>query len=315
MIALSIIIPMYNAESYIEDTLQSILCQVNERIEIIIVDDGSSDECFKLVESKFSYEIERGDLVLLTQSNSGVSVARNVGIELANGYYIGFVDADDLVLVDYIETILNIIDNESVDIIEFGCKKFIEKEDILTSKSIYPHQEFGMNNTVSIINDVFLTSIFYPPLRVTKAELLRSYRFPVGVRFCEDVIFFHQVYLGSKTVFNVEKSLYAYRENPAGATMNVKQEYVDRMIEFYLYLMLSKGEANDYLKVNIFYVIYKCTEVLRKKLVLERGIKLDAFILGVRMCLNKRVPFRKKIILLCPNVFQWAVFAVRRLRS
>lgn len=112
----SVIVPAYNVESYIEVCINSIINQTYNNYEIIIIDDGSSDNtyeiCKKIRNSNSKIKLHR-------QENQGVSVARNVGMSLAKGKYYIFVDADDMVSKYYIETLVNAIKHDDMAIIGY----------------------------------------------------------------------------------------------------------------------------------------------------------------------------------------------------
>ena len=99
----SIIVPVYNVEKYIEKCVNSICQQDYENLQVILIDDGSKDNSGRICD-KFS-EID-SRIVVLHQNNSGVSVARNNGLDVAEGKYIGFVDSDDYLEKDYISTLV-----------------------------------------------------------------------------------------------------------------------------------------------------------------------------------------------------------------
>ena len=100
----SVVIPLYNKEHYIIDTIKSVLNQTFRDYELIVVDDGSKDHSYEAAKS-----LESDKIVLLHQENQGVAVARNIGIENARGEYIAFLDADDYWYSDYLETIDDLI--------------------------------------------------------------------------------------------------------------------------------------------------------------------------------------------------------------
>lgn len=102
----SIIVPIYNVEKYVSNTINSLIQQSYTNIEIILVDDGSTDESFKVM-SENSRNDER--IKIIQKKNSGVSATRNVGINASTGKYIMFVDGDDVVDTDYVEYFLNLI--------------------------------------------------------------------------------------------------------------------------------------------------------------------------------------------------------------
>lgn len=121
-ILLSIVIPIYNVELYVERCLLSCLNQniSISRYEIILVDDGSPDNSI----DKISKWLDRENIILLTQSNSGLSVARNNGLLYARGKYVWFVDSDDWILENCLREITSYMDAE-VDIITFCAADFI----------------------------------------------------------------------------------------------------------------------------------------------------------------------------------------------
>lgn len=98
---LSIIIPVYNTSDYVRKLLDELIRQKKENIEIIVINDGSTEDMKFLNDYK--------DIILIEQENKGVSIARNVGLDLAQGKYIAFCDSDDMISNDYIEIILNAI--------------------------------------------------------------------------------------------------------------------------------------------------------------------------------------------------------------
>ena len=108
----SIIVPAYNVDKYIEKCLSSILDQTYTNIEVIVVDDGSTDQTGKLLDSLSQHDSR---VQVIHKKNAGVSAARNSGIEISTGDYLVFVDADDYIAKDYIEYMLSLIENTGSD--------------------------------------------------------------------------------------------------------------------------------------------------------------------------------------------------------
>lgn len=104
----SVIVPVYNLESYIERCLDSLLMQDYDDLEIILVNDGSTDKSLEIIE-KYAQQSE--SIIVINQKNSGVSSARNAGIEKATGFFIAFVDGDDYVDSDFISTLVEGFEN------------------------------------------------------------------------------------------------------------------------------------------------------------------------------------------------------------
>ena len=109
MIRFSVIIPLYNKANFVRKTIESILNQTFTGFEIVVVNDGSTDNSLDVVN-----EISDPRIRIFTKENGGVSVARNFGIEKSQNEYIAFLDADDLWLPDYLETIKNMIEQYQI---------------------------------------------------------------------------------------------------------------------------------------------------------------------------------------------------------
>ena len=303
MLLLSIIIPVYNAEKYIEQTLSSIIKQAPSNIEVIIVNDGSTDNSVKMIESSFRDELQSGLLKLLEQDNKGVSVARNNGIRNSRGEYVAFIDADDFILNGYFESIMSSIEEFHSDIIEFGCKQFNDENDIDKLPIIYTYSKFGKLIIKDVIDDIFIKGIFYPPLRVIKRKFLTTILFPANVKFCEDLMFFSEIYQKVKTTVHIPKALYAYRVNHEGATKNVKPEYIIEMVKFYLKISNKQQTSIKYLKVNVFFIIYKLHEVSSLPIKLSNEININRIKLFFTVLFDMKISLKKKVVLFSPNLF------------
>jgi len=133
----SVIIPAYNAEKYIEETIRSVLAQTHSYLEIIVVDDGSTDKTPKLVETICKDDTR---IQLIKQKNSGVSAARNKGFSISNGSYIAYLDADDLWAPNFLElTLLKFSSDISLGLVHSDYQ--VLNENLIRSKKIYSGKE------------------------------------------------------------------------------------------------------------------------------------------------------------------------------
>lgn len=132
---ISVIVPLYNKEQIIERTVKSVLNQSFTNFELIIVNDGSTDNSFEIVKN-----IQDKRIVLIEQSNGGPSKARNTGVKAAKGDWIIFLDADDELLSDAMENFMKLA-RQHPDIDIFDCGRYINKNGIL---SIVPHSDEGL---------------------------------------------------------------------------------------------------------------------------------------------------------------------------
>lgn len=117
----SIIVPVYNCERYIKDCVNSLINQTYTNLEIILINDGSKDKSAEIIQNQYC-----GDkrIVFIDKSNEGVSAARNLGIKMAHGDYLMFVDGDDYISTDCIENALEYIQKYNLDFVLGGTQKF-----------------------------------------------------------------------------------------------------------------------------------------------------------------------------------------------
>ena len=207
MYDLSIIIPVYNVELFIEKCLESILKQESKyRFEIIIVDDGSKDKTVDIIKSKFN----DNRIKLIHQKNAGQSAARNKAISLSQGKYIMFVDGDDILLPNAIESMMNEAYKKKADIVEGDIVNFqdnISDEMIRESKTKYHIESNGTNP------NFVLTCYGYSVAKVYRAELWETLRFPEGYIFEDIITKFILRRKANKVVF-LGDVVYGYRQNP-----------------------------------------------------------------------------------------------------
>ena len=147
----SVIVPVYNMEKYLEKCLKSIIDQTYKKIEIIIVNDGSTDSSIEIC-NKFKENDNR--IKIITKKNAGLGMARNTGLENANGEYVYFIDSDDYIEETLIEDNIKLIKEYKLDIVTFGAILFEENEKIIKEiRPIFKKQIFIGKE---------ITNIFFP---------------------------------------------------------------------------------------------------------------------------------------------------------
>ena len=134
MIKVSIIIPVYNVEKYLRDCLDSIIHQTLQDIEIICINDGSTDGSLDVLRE---YEKKDSRIKIITQENKGLSATRNVGIPLAHGEYIHFMDSDDMMELDAFEKIYHYAKQHALDVVYFDGRSIFESEELLQEHKSY----------------------------------------------------------------------------------------------------------------------------------------------------------------------------------
>lgn len=211
----SIIIPIYNVEEYLCECVNSVLAQTYSDIQVILVNDGSTDNCGCICEEYKTYDRR---VVTLHKNNGGLSDARNAGLDIAGGEYLFFVDADDYIREDAVEKLVSCIERENADFLyfdaetvfktpdEYGYKEmFLRKKCYYTGSGVY-HLELLLDNNE-----------FYPcvPMHFYKKTFLKKYniRFEKGIMH-EDELFSVISYMNASRVAQVKDPLYFRRIRP-----------------------------------------------------------------------------------------------------
>lgn len=232
----SVIIPAYNAQDYLERAVNSVLNQSYNNIEIIIINDGSSDNTLNIIEKLSNLHKE---IIFLSHENQGISKTRNRGIELANGEYICFLDSDDTYEPEFLLDLLNQVIRNNDDFSYCLFNKVFSESDIRPSK-VYKDD----NNIINFLNfDYFdICCLFIKKRFMDKHNI----KFEINMVVGEDVWFILQcLYVGKYTVLN--KYLYNYY-NISTSIMNKKwkcNNYLDEISAWKV--ILSKTQNNYFL--------------------------------------------------------------------
>lgn len=267
---ISIIVPVYNVENYIERCIKSLLNQTYRNIEIIIIDDGSTDNSEKLCDQ---FKNEERVLVIHTK-NAGVSKARNLGIEKASGNLIGFVDADDYVREDMFENLYKAISEESnIDIVMcnyFDNKKInkIKNKDLIVNKENLIKQVIGNGQYRGFIwNKLFKKDI------IKKNKI----KFKTDIDMCEDLIFCLEYMQYVIKGFLIKEPYYYYenrKDSISNLSFNNKRFSILKAYDYILsfkYIRNNK-EIFNILKmrqikhcISLWYLLNKEKNFLKKK--------------------------------------------------
>lgn len=216
----SIIVPVYKTEQYIKECVDSILNQTLKDIEIILVDDGSPDNCPNICDD---YAKQDNRIVVIHKLNGGLSSARNEALKVAKGDYIGFVDSDDFIEATMYEELYNSAVKNKSDI-SICAHSLINngKKDILLpyKKGIYVEHEITDNFLIPLLGEDPSSDIYYLEgfvwRQLFKKELIINRTFKSEREyFAEDVVFDLEIYQECSTISVVNKPLYCYRYNEA----------------------------------------------------------------------------------------------------
>ena len=227
---ISIIIPCFNAEKTLEKCLESVVQQSYANLEIIIIDDGSTDET-SLIYNKFQSNDER--ILVLKQQNSGVSKARNTGVKAATGDYICFVDSDDWAELNYCSELYSLLVGENADISIVEASYEDENGNMLCSKPTSEEKIFDGNRAlVLLLEDREIQS--HPWGKLFKADLLKNVHFPENLKCFEDYSTLFKIFNKAVKVVKSNEKLYHYIQREDSLSHNLSPETA---YQFFLAIM------------------------------------------------------------------------------
>ncbi|WP_332025526.1 glycosyltransferase family 2 protein [Kaistella sp.] len=267
---ISIIIPCFNAEKTLEKCLESVVQQSYANLEIIIIDDGSTDET-SLIYNKFQSNDER--ILVLKQQNSGVSKARNTGVKAATGDYICFVDSDDWAELNYCSELYSLLVGENADISIVEASYEDENGNVLCSKPISDEKIFDGNRAlVLLLEDQEIQS--HPWGKLFKADLLKNVHFPENLKCFEDYSTLFKIFNKAVKVIKSNEKLYHYiqREDSLSHNLSPATAY-----QFFLAIMevfefwRNSAKVGDRNKI-IKNIVRKLLMVLKR---ITRNTKVD----------------------------------------
>lgn len=215
MLKVSVIVPVYNVESYLEKCLDSLVHQKYENFEIICVDDGSKDHSIDILKN---YAKEYNETIkVVSKKNGGLSDARNFGVKQSSGDYFLFVDSDDYVDSEYISKMVNpILNNPKIDIVVCDMKYDYGDHFSFSSGGDFIEDNISTNPNLLMINNSACNKLI-------KKDLVLAYPFPVGVWY-EDLATIPIMVLNARKIYKVNEALYFYvqREGSIVHTKNMK---------------------------------------------------------------------------------------------
>lgn len=256
----SIVIPVYNCEKYIETCIESITNQSYKNLEIIIINDGSSDRTGEIIKEKYALDSR---VKYIEKENEGVSITRNLGIELSSGELITFVDGDDFIASTFIESALNYIKKYNLDFVLGGTQRYAESKK--SNYAIKCNEVVVYENNLPIIKQKVLSNGIVedrrldtcftsgPVCKMFMRDSIAAVRFKPELKIGEDTVFNLEVLDKCKRVGVVPDIWYFYRTNGESATNaynpKIKAE-CEKTLEILQEMLRGEEELEPYLKVR-----------------------------------------------------------------
>ncbi len=222
---ISVIVPVYKVEEYLDRCVESIVEQTYQNLEIILVDDGSPDNCPKLCDE---WAEKDSRIKVIHKENGGLSDARNCGVKISNGEYITFIDSDDFVLPEYVEYLYSILNKNNADISCCGLK-YVYTTDRLTSFSDNKKDDriqaiSGIEACYKMYESEYNVYLVVANCKLYKKSLVENHPYPLG-RLHEDEATTYKMLYEAKTVALSDKKLYGYYQNSNSIMHFINQKH------------------------------------------------------------------------------------------
>ena len=231
---ISVIIPVYNCAAFLNDCIESVLNQTYKNLEIILVDDGSDDGSSQLCDD---YAKLDNRIVVIHQSNSGVSAARNAGIKRISGELISFIDADDTLDLDMYEFLYSLIEKHNADIAHCGYKHIVGEE----IRLVHDNKKIYLQDNVKATECLVGGKLFVGSLwnKLYRREVIEGLYFDENIKINEDILYNFMAFRKAKLIVFADYAKYnyiAHKESSAVfVTPNIKKASDACEVNKYIY--------------------------------------------------------------------------------
>lgn len=309
---ISVIVPVYNTATYLRRCIESIINQSYKNIELILVDDGSTDNSLEICKE---YQKMDDRIKVFTKENGGQSSARNLALEYVTGKYIGFVDSDDWICLGMYQYLMELIDTTGADI-AFIERKKVYKEEVNEKKNhvkLNTKQYDGQEILEEYLDYGMKTGNYGLPNYLYNEKLFHGIRFPEG-RICEDIVTNYRLQEHAKRLIKSNKVCYYYYQGENSTTRSIFSnkdkdllyacEELKKITKDKPYKL--KNKANEKHIRSYFSLICKIDRYGAENGINEEGLineYLNKFKPNLFVFLKSKAPISRKIlaILICIN--------------
>lgn len=314
---ISVIVPAYNVEKYLEKCVESLIKQTYSNLEIILVDDGSTDNTGDLCDV---YSKKDNRIKVIHKKNGGQSEARNYALDIAKGKYITFLDSDDYVSNDYIEYMYNLLRNNGADIsicdvqiVNFENKKYKTDETevkVYTTKEAFENLLYSEGIEVAVYAKLYLKEYF------------DNIRFPVGEKYEDIAIIAVLMDKAKKIVYGNKKCYFYYTRQGSTSKSGFNKNELDYIKNVGVMLEYIKQNYPDIENAILRYELYSRFRILRillfsknKNNKIQRETIKNIKMLDKIVYRNSRTPRRDKIAIITLRCgvpvfkFSWYIYS------
>lgn len=297
---ISVIVPVYNVENYIDKCIKSLLHQSIDDFEILLIDDGSTDNSGAICDE---YAKKSDKVKVIHKKNRGLSSARNYGLQIAEGEFVSFVDSDDWIHKDMYLKLYKIAKKYDADIALSGYLKiYDETEEINANKDnsvkVFTNIE-ALNN---LYNDKYKETVICCN-KIFKKSLFDNIRFPMG-KIHEDEFTTHKLIYKAKKIAYTNEELYFYRQRPGSimrSEFNIKElDLLDAFKEQNKFMKNINDKDLYYKSLNRYLnslrlIYYKCKENIEDNKDILFSIKKEYGIIYLKNLKNRKIKVSTKI--------------------
>lgn len=298
---ISIIVPVYKVEKYLKRCVNSLLCQTYRNIEIILVDDGSPDNCPDICDE---YASRDSRIKVIHKNNGGLSDARNIGIENSTGEYLSFVDSDDWVKKDFIEELYNNMIREQACISIIGCMLIWDNGRNTTFSDKSDYYVYNQENAIKELlkQDKFHCMVCQ---KMYKREIFSDIKFPVG-KIYEDVAVGLPTFLkANKVVFSGKPMYFYYQRDDSIVNEKFNEDklfFLDCCKEIIDYSnnhnkIFDKEAYNFYLRALLMFVLQLYSDVRTRNSEICKQLEKEVRKNKKHIFVNPYIDFKKRIAL------------------
>ena len=305
---ISVIIPVYNVENYLNRCVDSVLAQTYTELEIILVDDGSTDHSGTICDSYLSID---NRIKVYHKENGGLSDARNYGIAKANGQYLGFVDSDDYIHRDMYQILFHNMIEEQADVSVCSVQKVIDEEPLIQDELV-DEQVLVYNATEAMKYHIEYVGVTVWN-KLYKREFISNNLFPAG-RVHEDEFVFHRIMYQCRKVVVSSRKLYYYVQRDGSIMNSVSPKTLQDAMDAYrdrLHFINEKqwNEVRDDVIREYMYYLIKKYEYVEKHPFHDKTKWLKTIIRESRDIKKKNnnpaIAREFRIFWLIPNRYRW----------
>lgn len=253
MAVISVIVPVFNSDLYLHDCIDSILGQSFCDLELVLIDDGSTDNSYKICNN---YANKDRRVIVIKKENGGAASARNAGLNYifnhSDSKYIAFVDSDDYIKQDCYKSLIELMDTYNADIV-FSGFDYVKNNNIVGSFNLHENGTFTGKETLKKM--LYARDVSFGLCdKLFKKEMWYDVRIPEG-RTCEDIGVLYKLFLSADNVYLIDKNYYCYRSNPSSVTQskNNSERIFDYAYYSYLLLQDIRKSCPDLIDAAIYF--------------------------------------------------------------